>query len=149
MVLEAGPLGEARAADVVVLPREQAARERRPDGGAIGEGLVQRRVLDLEAVAVEGVVLGLLGDGGNEVVLLREQRGFGYLLRGPLRRAPVVGQVQVADALGEAFDDFEHGGAVEGVVSEELRWERGGEVRLTHSRDGVRRRCPRNRARGA
>ena len=30
----------------------------------------ERLVLDLEALTVEGVVLRLLGDGGNEVVLL-------------------------------------------------------------------------------
>lgn len=61
---KAAVLGDA----VVVLAGEETGGQRGPDGGAVLELLVQRRVLDLEALAVEGVVLRLLGDGGDEVV---------------------------------------------------------------------------------
>lgn len=53
---------------VVVLAGEKTGGERRPDGGAVLELVVERGVLDLEALAVEGVVLRLLGDGSDEVV---------------------------------------------------------------------------------
>ena len=112
MVVEAGPFGDA----VVVFAREQAARERGPDRGAVFELVEKGRVFDLEAVAVEGVVLGLFGDGGDEVVFFRNLRRFHDLHGGPLASAPVVGQVQVPDGLREALDDFFHGGGVIGAV---------------------------------
>lgn len=64
VLCKAAVLGDA----VVVLSGEETGGQRGPDGGAVLELLVQRRVLDLEALAVEGVVLRLLGDGGDEVV---------------------------------------------------------------------------------
>jgi hypothetical protein len=53
---------------VVVLASEETRGERRPDSGTVLVLVVERSVLDLEALTVEGVVLGLLGDGSNEVV---------------------------------------------------------------------------------
>ena len=114
VVVEAGTLGDA----VVVLAREQAAGERRPDRGAVLELLEERGVFDLEALAVEGVVLRLLGDGGDEVVLLRDLGGLHDLHGGPFARAPVVCQVQVPDGLREAFHDLLHGCSVVGPVRE-------------------------------
>lgn len=61
---------------VVVLAREQAAGEGRPDGGAVAELLEEGLELDLEALTVEGVVLGLLGDRRDQVVLLGQAGGF-------------------------------------------------------------------------
>ena len=85
VVGEAGTFGNA----VVVLAGEESGGERGPDGGTVlfsrsasrfaidserSENYLvlveERLVLDLEALTVEGVVLRLLGDGGNEVVLL-------------------------------------------------------------------------------
>ena len=112
---EAGVLGNA----VVVLAGEQAAGKRRPDGGAVAVLLEERSVLVLEALAVEGVVLGLLDDGGNQVVLLGEVDGLLDLDGAPLRGTPVVGEVEVADDLGEGLDDLEHGGGGVGTVGED------------------------------
>ena len=64
---ETAVLGDA----VVVLASKETGGERRPDGGAVLVLIVERSVLDLEALTVEGVVLRLLGDGGNEVVPTR------------------------------------------------------------------------------
>lgn len=113
--------GEARALGdaVVVLARQQAAGEGAPDGGAVVELVEQGLELDLEALAVEGVVLGLLGDGGDQVVLLGEPGGLGDLLGAPLAGAPVVGQVEVADGLCESLDDLEERGADVGAVGED------------------------------
>ena len=61
---ETAVLGDA----VVVLASQKTRGERRPDGGAVLVLVVERSVLDLEALTVEGVVLRLLGDGSNEVV---------------------------------------------------------------------------------
>jgi hypothetical protein len=61
---ETAVLGDA----VVVLASKETGGERRPDGGAVLVLIVERSVLDLEALTVEGVVLRLLGDGSNEVV---------------------------------------------------------------------------------
>lgn len=104
---------------VVVLAGEQAAGEGAPDGGAVVELVEQRLELDLEALAVEGVVLGLLGDGGDQVVLLGEPGGLGDLLGAPLAGAPVVRQVEVADGLCEALDDLQEGCADIGAVGED------------------------------
>lgn len=113
--------GEARALGdaVVVLARQQAAGERAPDGGAVVELVEQGLELDLEALAVEGVVLGLLGDGGDQVVLLGEPGGLGDLLGAPLAGAPVVCEVEVADGLCETLDDLEERGADVGAVGED------------------------------
>lgn len=113
--------GEARALGdaVVVLARQQPAGEGAPDGGAVVELVEQGLELDLEALAVEGVVLGLLGDGGDQVVLLGEPGGLGDLLGAPLAGAPVVCQVEVADGLCEALDDLEERGANVGAVGED------------------------------
>ena len=53
---------------VVVLASKETRGQRRPDGGAVLVLVVERSVLDLEALTVEGVVLRLLSDGSNEVV---------------------------------------------------------------------------------
>ena len=115
---ELGVVGEAAALGhaVVVLARQQARRERAPDGGAVRELLVQRRVLDLEAVPVEAVVLRLLHDGRDQVAGLGDLGRFRDLRCRPLGRAPVVGQVEVADDLGEGFDDFLHRCAVRKMI---------------------------------
>jgi len=57
---------------VVVLAGEETRGQRRPDGGAVLVLVVERSVLDLEALTVEGVVLRLLSDRSNEVVPLCE-----------------------------------------------------------------------------
>ena len=57
---------------VVVLAGEETGGKRRPDGGAVLVLVVERSVLDLEALTVEGVVLRLLSDRSNEVVPLCE-----------------------------------------------------------------------------
>jgi len=61
---ETAVLGDA----IVVLASEETRGERRPDGGTVLVLVVERSVLDLEALTVEGVVLRLLGDRSNEVV---------------------------------------------------------------------------------
>ena len=67
-------LGDA----VVVLAGEETGGKRRPDGGTVLVLVVERSVFDLEALAVEGVVLRLLGDGSNKVVPVNAvSRGFG------------------------------------------------------------------------
>ena len=103
---------------VVVFASEQARSKWGPDRGAVLELIEQRRVLNLEALAVEGVVLRLLGNGRNEVVLLGDLGRLHNLDGGPLGRAPVVGEVEVANALGEALDDLLHRGADVGPVGE-------------------------------
>ena len=115
MVVQAGPFRDA----VVVFPRQKPARKRRPDRRAVAELVEQRRVFDLEALAVEGVVLRLFGDGGDEVVFFRDLRGFHNLHGGPFARAPVVCQVEVLNGLREALDDFLHRGGVVGSVGED------------------------------
>ena len=104
---------------IVVLAGQQATGEGRPDGGAVAVVLEQVGVLNLEPLAVESVVLGLLDDGGNEVVLFGETDGFRDLSGGPLRSAPVVGKVEVADDLGEALNDLEHGDGGVGTVGKD------------------------------
>jgi hypothetical protein len=61
---ETAVLGDA----VVVLASEETGGERRPDGGAVLVLVVERSVLNLETLTVEGVVLRLLGDGSDKVV---------------------------------------------------------------------------------
>lgn len=53
---------------IVVLASEKAGCKRGPDGGTVLVLVVERSVFDLEALAVEGVVLRLLSNGSNEVV---------------------------------------------------------------------------------
>jgi hypothetical protein len=74
---------------VVVLARQETRCQGRPDGGAVLELLVQRRVLLLEALAVEGIVLRLLDNGRNQVVLLGNVVGLLDLCGRPLTCAPV------------------------------------------------------------
>ena len=93
---------------VVVFARQQPAGQRRPDRRAVLVLPEQRRVFLLEPLPVEGVVLRLLGHRRDQPVLIREQRRLRDLRRAPLRRAPVVRQVQVPDALREALDDLPH-----------------------------------------
>jgi hypothetical protein len=61
---EAAVLGDA----IVVLASEETRGKRRPDGGTVLVLVVEGSVLNLEALTVEGVVLGLLGDGSDKVV---------------------------------------------------------------------------------
>ena len=114
VVGEARPLGDT----VVILASQQTGGEWGPDGGAIAVTVEERRVLDLKAFAVESVVLGLLNDGGDEVVALSDLRGLLDLDSGPLGGAPVVGQVEVTNNLGEAFDNLAHGGGIVRAVGE-------------------------------
>lgn len=114
VVCEARALGNA----VVVLAGEQAGGERRPDGGAILVLVVERGVLDFKPLTVEGVVLRLLGDGGNQVVPLGDLGSFLNLDSGPLRSAPVVSEVEIANDLSESLDDLLHWSGVVGSVSE-------------------------------
>ena len=121
---ETAVLGDA----VVVLASKKTRGERRPDGGAVLVLVVERSVLDLEALTVEGVVLGLLSDGSNEVVpmyvsrpselygkrqdsLLSDLGGLRDLNSRPLGSSPVVRKVQIADDLSEALNNLLHGSA--------------------------------------
>ena len=115
VVVQAGTFRDA----VVVFPRQEPARQRRPDRRAVAELVEQRRVFDLESLAVECVVLRLFGDGGDEVVFFGNLRGFHDLHGRPFARAPVVCQVEVSDCLGEALDDLLHWGGVVGSVGED------------------------------
>ena len=115
VVVQAGAFRDA----VVVFPRQKPARQRRPDRRAVAELVEQRRVFDLEARAVEGVVLRLFGDWGDEVVFFCDLRGFHDLHGGPFARAPVVCQVEILNGLREALDDFLHWGGVVGSVGED------------------------------
>lgn len=82
-------VGEARILGnaVIVLASQETRGERAPDSGAVLELLEQRLVLDFEALAVEGVVLGLLDNGGNEVVFLGNQGSLSDLGSAPLGSA--------------------------------------------------------------
>jgi len=73
VVGEAGTFGDA----VVVLSGQESGGERGPDGCTILVLVEKRLVLDLETLTVESVVLRLLGNGGNEVVLLGDLSGLG------------------------------------------------------------------------
>ena len=115
VVVQAGPFRDA----VIVFPRQKPARQGRPYRRAVAELVEQRRVFDLEAFAVEGVVLRLFGDGGDEVVFFRNLRGFHDLHGGPFARAPVICQVEVLNGLREALDDLLHRGGVVGSVGED------------------------------
>ena len=115
VVVQAGPFRDA----VVVFPRQKPARQGRPYRRAVAELVEQRRVFDLEAFAVEGIILRLFGDGGDEVVFFRNLRGFHDLHGGPFARAPVVCQVEVLNGLREALDDLLHWGGVVGSVGED------------------------------
>ena len=61
---ETAVLGDA----VVVFASEETGGKRRPDSGAVLVLVVEGSVLDLEALAVESVVLRLLSDGSDKVV---------------------------------------------------------------------------------
>lgn len=81
-ILEDGLVGgEARIFrnPIVVFPCKQSRRQWRPDSGAILEFLEKWGVLDLEALAIECVVLRLLGDGSDEVVGICDFGGLGNL----------------------------------------------------------------------
>lgn len=112
---QAGALGDA----VVVLSGQETRCQGRPDGGAVAELLVEGSVLDLEALAVEGVVLGLLDNRGDEVVSLGDLSGLGDLGSAPLGCSPVVGKVEVSDDLGETLNDLLERGGVVGSVGED------------------------------
>lgn len=118
---------------VVVLAGEETAGQRTPDSSTVAQLVKQRLELNLKALTVEGIVLRLLGHGGNEVVLLG-QTGSLHDLRGrPLTGSPVVGEVQVANSLCEAFDNLEHGRANIGAVSKDhvnIRGLQTGQARL-------------------
>jgi hypothetical protein len=119
----------------VVLAGEEATGERRPDGGAILVLVKKWFIFYLESLAVEGVVLRLLGDGRNEIVptevsdlsirnrvqvnsLLGDLSSLHDLDSRPLGSPPVVGHVEVADNLGEALHNLLHRGADIRPVSE-------------------------------
>ena len=114
VVVKAGTFWNA----VVVFSRQKPTRQGRPNRRAVAELVEQRRVFDLEALAVEGVVLRLLGDWGDEVVSFCYLRGFHDLHGGPFARAPVVCQVEVLNGLREALDDLLHGCGAIGSVGE-------------------------------
>ena len=115
VVVQAGPFRDA----VVVFPCQEPTRQWRPDRRAVAELVEQRRVFNLEALAVEGVVLRLFGNWGDEVVSFRDLRRFHDLHGGPFARAPVVCQVEVLNGLREALDDLLHWGGVVGSVGED------------------------------
>jgi hypothetical protein len=81
---KAGIFGDA----VVVLASQETGSKRRPDGGTVLVLVVQRSILDLETLSVEGVVLGLLSDGSDQVVLLGNLSGFHDLGGRPLGGTP-------------------------------------------------------------
>lgn len=112
---EAGALGDA----VVVLSSQETRGQGRPDGGTVVELLEEGLILDLEALTVEGVVLGLLDNRSDEVVSLGDLSGLGDLLGAPLRSSPVVGKVEVSDDLSEALNNLLERGGVVGSVGED------------------------------
>jgi hypothetical protein len=140
-VLEEGLVGgKARVFrnTVVVLAGQKTGSERRPDGGTVLVLVVQRSILDLETLSVEGIVLRLLSDGSDQVVLLGNLSGFHDLSSRPLGGTPyrqhsqqksplqergssltVVGQVEVTDRLGETLDNLLHGSCGVGTVSQD------------------------------
>lgn len=69
--------------------------------------LEERRVLLLESLAVEGVVLGLFGGRRDQVILLGDIDSFLDLCGRPFAGSPVVGKVHM-DSLREGFDDLLH-----------------------------------------
>ena len=68
---------------------------------------------------MEGIVLRLLCDRGDEVIFFGDLRGLHDLHGRPLARAPVVGQVQVPDGLCEALHDLLHGCSIVGSMCED------------------------------
>ena len=74
---------------VVVLAGQQAGRERTPDRGAEADVAVEPRVFVLDALAMEQVVLRLLGDRLVQVMALRDVPRRHDLRGAPFRRAPV------------------------------------------------------------
>jgi hypothetical protein len=86
-VLVGGKAGIFRDA-VVVLASQETGSKRRPDGGTVLVLVVQRSILDLETLSVEGVVLGLLSNGSDQVVLLGNLSGFHDLGGRPLGGTP-------------------------------------------------------------
>ncbi len=71
------------------LPREQTRRERAPDGRAEPDVLVEPRVLELDAHAVQEVVLRLLHHRLVQVVAFGDLPRGADLVGRPFRRAPV------------------------------------------------------------
>jgi hypothetical protein len=74
-----------------VFSSEETRGKRGPDSGSVLVLIVQRSKFDLEALAVEGVVLRLLGNGSDQVVALGDLCGFLNLDCGPFGGTPVVG----------------------------------------------------------
>lgn len=85
MVRKARVLGDA----LVVLAGQEARSKGAPDGGSVLILLVQRFILALESLTVEGIVLRLLSNRGDEVVLLGDVVGFLDLLSRPLGSTPL------------------------------------------------------------
>jgi hypothetical protein len=93
---------------VVVLASKKTRREWRPDSSAVLELVKERSVLNFEALAVESIVLRLLGDRCNQVVSLSNLTRLHDLRRTPFTRTPVVGQIEIADDLCETLDNLSH-----------------------------------------
>jgi hypothetical protein len=74
----------------VILSCEDAGCKRAPDCGSVLELLIQGCVFALEPLAVEGIVLWLLCNRGNEVVLFGDLVGLLDLRCRPLRSSPLM-----------------------------------------------------------
>lgn len=96
---------------VVVLAREDTRVEGRPDGRAVAT-LEHVLVLDLEALAVQHRVVGLLAHGADHVEAGSNLLGLGDLGGGPLRSAPVVRLVVVDEPVERAHNLLHGGGDV-------------------------------------
>lgn len=59
---------------------------------------------------MESVVLALIRNRSNKVVLFGDLGGLNDLGSRPFTGSPVVGEVEVTDGLGEAFDNLLHRG---------------------------------------
>jgi len=76
MVRKARVLGDT----LVVLTGQKTGSKGTPDGGPVLILLIQRLILALKPLAVEGIVLRLFGDRSDEVVLFGDVVGFLDLL---------------------------------------------------------------------
>ena len=122
--------------DQMVVPRLEKVSQYATHGNftplhTVLELFIKRCVLNLKPLAVEGVVLWLFSDGCNEVVFLCNLSRLHDLNRRPLRGTltqrrirsvhfspcghsesgwtnPVICQVEIANALRKALDDFLH-----------------------------------------
>lgn len=104
LLREARALGHA----VLVLSGQQALAQRREDRQACPDLAVEMRVLDLDLLAAQHVVLGLLHDGADEAELVGVPPGLRDLVRVPHRRAPVQRLARV-DEVVESADCLLHG----------------------------------------